>query len=159
MLESAPMDNLLAHWLSAPPAGDLLWEFVRPSDGIRLRCELRGAAADVWQVIVYQNGCLLAWHSGFSHRSVAERWARGTRSALAQRARSKSVRATVKTSEPPEAPPTLHCQQCAGRLEYLYSYVTHIGVRTHQWDRFRCPRGCGEFEYRPRGQRNARRLR
>src|SRR4051794_10693273 len=78
-LKSSTVDTMTPFWMEMPKAGEVLWEFVRPSDKKKLRCELRAAAPRVWQVIVYQDGDLLAWHSGFSMRDGAERWARSTK--------------------------------------------------------------------------------
>jgi CheY-like chemotaxis protein len=56
-----------------------------------------------------------------------------------------------ETKSPPLDPPTLLCPSCDQRLWYERSYVG--GVNPHngeQWDRYRCPRSCGNFEYRQR---------
>ena len=142
-------------WTEVPESGELLWEFVRGSDKKKLRCELRDAAPDVWQVIVYQDDALLAWHSGFSVRERAEKWARGTKTTLTRRQQRPKASTTV-TRTPPQAPPTMYCPQCAQPLEYQHSFVTVLGAATHQWDRFRCGRGCGEFEHRPQTGRLAK---
>jgi hypothetical protein len=120
-----------------PKSGEVVWEFVRPSDKKKLRCELRDAGPRVWQVIVYQDDDLLAWHSGFSVRDGAERWARSTKPMLARRRQRPKASTTV--------------------TRYQQSFLTALGAARHQWDRFRCARGCGEFEYRPQTGRLANR--
>jgi hypothetical protein len=142
-------------WLEMPASGEVLWEFVRSSDKKKLRCELRDAAPHVWQVILYQDDHLIAWHSGFSVREGAEKWARGTKATLSRRMQRPKASTTV-TRTPPQAPPTMYCPKCAQPLEYQQSFVTALGATTHQWDRFRCSRGCGEFEYRPQTGRLAK---
>lgn len=143
-------------WTALPPPGELLWEFDRASDGRRLRCEVVAPVPDIWQVLVYVDGQLLAWHSGFSLRASAEQWAARTRMTLARGRGRRTQVATVTTQTPPIPPPALCCQHCSARLEYLRSYVTRTGRTSNQWDRFRCPKGCGEFEFRPRTRRLTR---
>src|SRR5690349_2637520 len=55
------------------------------------------------------------------------------------------------TSTPPQPPPALHCPQCDGALQYEESYVGGVTHKfAEQWDQFRCPSGCGIFQYRHR---------
>jgi hypothetical protein len=135
-------------WTEHPPSGEVLWEFVRASDNRKLRCELRDAAPSVWQVILYQDDDLMAWHSGFSARERAEQWARSTKATLDRRKQRPKASTTV-TRTPQQVPPELFCPQCARPLAYQQRFISARGAATHQWDRFRCTRGCGEFEYRP----------
>jgi DNA-binding response OmpR family regulator len=56
-----------------------------------------------------------------------------------------------QTDAPPLSPPALACPHCETPLAYERSHIG--GVSEHnseQWDYFRCPRGCGEYQYRHR---------
>jgi len=55
------------------------------------------------------------------------------------------------TMTPPETPPMLRCPQCDGALQYEQSFVGGVTLKfAEQWDQFRCPSGCGVFQYRHR---------
>lgn len=55
------------------------------------------------------------------------------------------------TTEPPLAPPSLMCPTCDSVLGYERSHVGGVSARhSEQWDDFRCPAGCGLFQYRHR---------
>lgn len=74
------------------------------------------------------------------------------RSAVNPHARANSRRyERYKTSTPPQTPPALRCPQCDGALQYEDSYVGGVTQKfAEQWDQFRCPSGCGIFQYRHR---------
>ena len=58
------------------------------------------------------------------------------------------------TSTPPLDPPPLVCPECDTRLSYERSHVGGVSVvHGEQWDYFRCPSGCGEYQYRQRTRR------
>lgn len=58
------------------------------------------------------------------------------------------------TTTPPLAPPALVCPACDMRLSYLKSHVGGVSaLHQEQWDYFRCPSGCGDFQYRHRTRR------
>jgi hypothetical protein len=142
-------------WYEPPSSGDLLWEFARDTDGTRFRCELRPVSEGSWQVIFYANANLLAWHSGFVERKRAVVWATGARRVLERRVRQAA--STKRTQAPPLRPPVLYCANCATPLRYTQSFVTQLGRTAYQWDHFQCPRGCGDYEYRPSTRRLRRR--
>ena len=73
-------------------------------------------------------------------------------SAVNTNARAKSRRyERYSTTTPPQAPPALRCPQCDGALHYERSYVGGVTQKfAEQWDQFRCPSGCGIFQYRHR---------
>jgi len=77
---------------------------------------------------------------------------RTVRSAVNLHARANSRRyERYRTTTPPQAPPALRCPQCDGALHYEDSYVGGVTQKfAEQWDRFRCPSGCGTFQYRHR---------
>jgi CheY-like chemotaxis protein len=56
-----------------------------------------------------------------------------------------------ETTSPPSRPPELVCPRCDQRLEYRKSYVGGVSAKHgEQWDTYRCPSGCGQFQYRQR---------
>jgi len=73
-------------------------------------------------------------------------------SAVTTHARAKSRRyERYRTTTPPQAPPALRCPQCDSALHYEQSYVGGVTQNfPEQWDQFRCPSGCGIFQYRHR---------
>jgi DNA-binding response OmpR family regulator len=51
----------------------------------------------------------------------------------------------------PKAPPPLVCPDCDEHLVHQRSHVGGVSAqKPEQWDYYRCPRGCGEFQYRHR---------
>jgi CheY-like chemotaxis protein len=55
------------------------------------------------------------------------------------------------TTQPPLTPPALMCPTCDSPLVYDRSHIGGVSERhREQWDDFRCPAGCGEFQYRHR---------
>jgi len=55
------------------------------------------------------------------------------------------------TRKPPLAPQPLICPECVWDLDYDRSYVGGVSAtNTEQWDYFKCPGGCGTFQYRHR---------
>jgi two-component system, chemotaxis family, response regulator PixH len=59
-----------------------------------------------------------------------------------------------ETLMPPVAPPILRCNSCGRSLVYLKSQIGGVNARqSEQWDYFRCPSGCGGFQYRHRSRR------
>jgi hypothetical protein len=55
---------------------------------------------------------------------------------------------------PPASAPHLRCALCDAPLMYQRSYVGGVTPKfSEQWDDDRCPRGCGEFQYRHRTRR------
>jgi two-component system cell cycle response regulator DivK len=56
-----------------------------------------------------------------------------------------------QTDSPPVPAPQLACPQCDAELVYDHSYVGGVNAHhTEQWDYFRCPGGCGTYQYRQR---------
>lgn len=48
-------------------------------------------------------------------------------------------------------PPRVHCPECLRELVYTRSHMGGVNARlAEQWDYFRCPAGCGEFQFRHR---------
>jgi two-component system, chemotaxis family, chemotaxis protein CheY len=78
--------------------------------------------------------------------------ARFARGAVNAHARAESRRyERYMTTAPPSTPPELRCPQCDGALQYEQSYVGGVTQKfAEQWDQFRCPSGCGVFQYRHR---------
>jgi CheY-like chemotaxis protein len=73
------------------------------------------------------------------------------------RAASRQYQRYVTTA-PPLAPPTLRCPECDTALVFEDSYVGGVTQKfSEQWDRFRCPVGCGAFQYRHRTRQLRRR--
>ena len=71
----------------------------------------------------------------------------------AARAASKTYR-RFETTEPPNAPPLLHCRSCDRPLEYRRSRIGGVTQgHAEQWDQYRCRQCCQEFEYRHRTRR------
>jgi len=61
------------------------------------------------------------------------------------------------TTTPPLSPPVLRCPQCDGVLVYDRSQVGGVTAKfSEQWDYFRCPAGCGDFQYRHRTRKVTR---
>jgi CheY-like chemotaxis protein len=59
--------------------------------------------------------------------------------------------ARFATSFPPLTPPHLRCPSCDGALLYGQSQIGSAGASdAEQWDDYRCPNGCGSFQYRQR---------
>ena len=55
-----------------------------------------------------------------------------------------------RTTQPPLAPPVLHCPSCDAFLAYDHSHVGGVSARfEEQWDYFVC-KECGAFEFRQR---------
>lgn len=55
------------------------------------------------------------------------------------------------STTPPSRPPELLCPRCDRPLTYHNSYVGGVSAKhTEQWDLYRCPFGCGQFQYRQR---------
>jgi CheY-like chemotaxis protein len=69
----------------------------------------------------------------------------------AQRVTLKKSHLRGDTTTPPSPPPLLRCGSCDRTLQYVRSHIGGVS-RKHpeQWDRFSCPDGCGDFEYRVR---------
>jgi hypothetical protein len=67
-------------------------------------------------------------------------------------ARMATRRRTVRerTTEPPAPPLTLTCPACYQPLRYEYSQLGGVGKHPEQWDHYRCPGGCGTYNYRQR---------
>jgi DNA-binding response OmpR family regulator len=73
------------------------------------------------------------------------------RSSALRRKIKSAAHARYETASPPVAPPTLHCPRCDGWLAYTSSHVGGVNERfAEQWDQFRCPAGCGNFQFRHR---------
>jgi CheY-like chemotaxis protein len=61
------------------------------------------------------------------------------------------------TTLPPLSPPPLRCPQCDATLAYDRSHVGGVTARfSEQWDYYRCPTGCGDFQYRHRTRKVSR---
>jgi CheY-like chemotaxis protein len=55
------------------------------------------------------------------------------------------------TATPALAPPKIGCLGCVSYLDYNRSYVGGVNAtNAEQWDYFKCPSGCGMFQYRHR---------
>lgn len=55
------------------------------------------------------------------------------------------------TTEPPVPPPVVVCPSCDQPLRYTRSHIGGVSERhAEQWDYFKCPAGCGTFQYRQR---------
>jgi CheY-like chemotaxis protein len=62
-----------------------------------------------------------------------------------------------ETTVPPLDPPALRCPQCDAALKYVRSHVGGVSVKfSEQWDQYRCPQGCGDFQYRHRTRKVSR---
>jgi hypothetical protein len=75
--------------------------------------------------------------------------------ALLERVRRKATKVTPsrldERRESPTPPPRLFCPNCDRELLYQRSYFGGANARNvEQWDYFKCPLGCGEFQYRRR---------
>jgi CheY-like chemotaxis protein len=76
------------------------------------------------------------------------------RSLEKRRVRKSGTHDRYVTSHPPIPPPHLYCPLCDQRLTYTASYIGGVTLAfAEQWDRFICPNGCGDFEYRQRTRR------
>jgi len=77
--------------------------------------------------------------------------------AVRSRAASRQFQRYVTTA-PPLPPPSLRCPECDTALTFEDSYVGGVTEKfSEQWDRFRCPAGCGSFQYRHRTRQLRRR--
>ena len=77
--------------------------------------------------------------------------------AVPSRAASRQYQRYVTTA-PPLVPPALRCPECDTGLLFEESYVGGVTQKfSEQWDRFRCPDGCGSFQYRHRTRQLRRR--
>ena len=64
--------------------------------------------------------------------------------------------ARLRTTPPPNCPPTLTCPSCDQSLQYDHSYVGGVSNRhAEQWDYYTCSR-CGTFQYRQRTRKTRR---
>ena len=56
-----------------------------------------------------------------------------------------------ETTMPPLRPPKLVCPKCDVRLVYERSHIGGVSAKqSEQWDDYKCPEGCGRFQYRQR---------
>jgi len=61
------------------------------------------------------------------------------------------------TTVPPASPPPLRCPECDAMLRYQRSHIGGVTAKfSEQWDDYRCPCGCGEFQYRHRTRKVSR---
>jgi CheY-like chemotaxis protein len=61
------------------------------------------------------------------------------------------------TTRPSLVPPPLHCPQCDAMLIYDRSHIGGVTAKlSEQWDYYRCPTGCGEYQYRHRTRKVTR---
>jgi CheY-like chemotaxis protein len=74
--------------------------------------------------------------------------------------RSRQIRAKLRLEVkaagqfvPPAAAPVLHCPDCNSLLIHLQTHMGGVGAKRERWDDYRCPRGCGDFNYRHRTKR------
>ena len=59
-----------------------------------------------------------------------------------------------QTDSPPLAPLQLTCPECGATLLYEHSHIGGVSANnSEQWDYFRCPSGCGSYQYRHRTQK------
>ena len=95
---------------------------------------------------------LFAELSRIDEQPAATSQTRFARAATNVHARAESRRyERYSTTTPPHVPPQLRCPQCDGTLQYEQSYVGGVTQKfSEQWDQFRCPCGCGTFQYRHR---------
>lgn len=71
--------------------------------------------------------------------------------------RSRNHRRGVTTA-PPISPPVLPCPYCDAMLIYQRSQIGGVNAKfSEQWDYYRCPCGCGDFQYRHRTRKVTRR--
>src|SRR5439155_14536287 len=56
-----------------------------------------------------------------------------------------------QTDSPPLPPLQLTCPECEATLRYEHSHIGGVSANnSEQWDYFRCPSGCGSYQYRQR---------
>jgi two-component system cell cycle response regulator DivK len=61
------------------------------------------------------------------------------------------------TTRPSLTPPPLHCPQCDAMLAYDRSHIGGVTAKLpEQWDYYRCPTGCGTYQYRHRTRKVTR---
>jgi CheY-like chemotaxis protein len=90
---------------------------------------------------------------GLRKRGPCTRPSREVADPPALRRRAKQ-RQHFETTTPPASPPDLRCALCDAPLTYERSHVGGVTANfSEQWDDYRCPRGCGAFQYRHRTRR------
>jgi CheY-like chemotaxis protein len=79
--------------------------------------------------------------------------AAGAPAAMEPRVGRNSARSYQRgiTTAPRLSPPMLRCPQCDAVLVYHRSQVGGVTAKfAEQWDYYRCPTGCGDYQYRHR---------